>query len=279
MTPGQQTQIAALDRIHGGSLSPEFVAATYQLLAPTAPSPEHVRRDLAYGGHKHQKFDRYGLPDKSDIIVYIHGGGFVAGSKGNPDSPFFANIGAWAEASGMQAVVPDYRLAPDHPYPDARDDITSVVGLLHRERPDARIWLVGQSAGAAHVADALAFGQHQNVPLPVAGVIMFSGIYDPPSAGTHPGISSYYGAPSERTGNLPQLGRIRVPALYTVSQYDPPLFRQQAQALRDACPQADLRELPHHNHLSTALSIGGPQDDVGAMLLDFIRQNTSAHAA
>ena len=94
MTPEQQTQIAALDRIHGGSLSPEFVAATYQLFAPTAPSPEHVRRDLAYGGHKHQKFDRYGLPDKSDIIVYIHGGGFVAGSKGNPDSPFFANIGA-----------------------------------------------------------------------------------------------------------------------------------------------------------------------------------------
>ena len=116
MTPEQQTQIAALDRIHGGSLSPEFVAATYQLFAPTAPSPEHVRRDLAYGGQKHQKFDRYGLSDKSDIIVYIHGGGFVAGSKGNPDSPFFANIGAWAEASGMQAVIPDYRLAPDHPY-------------------------------------------------------------------------------------------------------------------------------------------------------------------
>jgi acetyl esterase len=86
---------------------------------------------------------------KGGVIVFVHGGGWTFGS---PDShQRCARL--LAQATGMQVVVPDYRLAPEHPCPAAIDDVLAVAGAI-RERP---LVLLGDSAGAnIALASALA---------------------------------------------------------------------------------------------------------------------------
>ena len=117
MTPYLQHQIAAL----GSELSPQLIEATYRLLTPLAARPDlacgQICADLPYGTHQRHKLDLYGTQSSGSrpVVVYIHGGGFVAGDKHGNGGPFFANIGAWAAANGMIAAIPNYRLAPEYP--------------------------------------------------------------------------------------------------------------------------------------------------------------------
>ena len=80
-------------------------------------------------------------------LLFLHGGGFVAGSLDGYDIP----MRHLALRSGWQIVAPDYRLAPDHPYPAAQDDSFAVLRELlddHRLQADpARLAVGGDSAG------------------------------------------------------------------------------------------------------------------------------------
>ncbi len=77
-------------------------------------------------------------------ILYLHGGGFIAGSP----ATHRALIAALARESRLPVYAPDYRLAPEHPFPAAWDDAEAawrmVLGL--GLAPD-RIVLGGDSAG------------------------------------------------------------------------------------------------------------------------------------
>lgn len=83
------------------------------------------------------------------VILYLHGGGWTLGSPEECE-PFCR---ALTLRSGWATVVPDYRLAPEYPYPAALEDIERVVVWL-RLRGDAldldtsRLALAGDSAGA-----------------------------------------------------------------------------------------------------------------------------------
>lgn len=84
-----------------------------------------------------------GAPQRDDhLLLYIHGGGFVVGSP-RSHRPL---VGALAHATGATVVVPDYRLAPEHPYPAAPDDVLAVYTAL-RDRHPQRLSLAGDSAG------------------------------------------------------------------------------------------------------------------------------------
>lgn len=101
------------------------------------PLPEMAVREVALGGVKARLLQ----PEaRGGVIVYAHGGGWTFGS---PDS-HHRNGRLLAQATGMQVVLPDYRLAPEHPCPAAIEDILAVVGAI-RERP---LVLFGDSAGA-----------------------------------------------------------------------------------------------------------------------------------
>ena len=84
------------------------------------------------------------------VVLYLHGGGFTVGSPRTHRSV----IGRLARSAGMAAVAPDYRLAPEHPFPAAQDDARAAWDALVRGglRPD-QIALAGDSAGGG-----LAFG-------------------------------------------------------------------------------------------------------------------------
>lgn len=74
-------------------------------------------------------------------ILWLHGGGFVIGSSGGV---YLALGAALARATGRRVVLPDYRLAPEHPYPAAPEDALAVALALAAEGPFA---LCGDSAG------------------------------------------------------------------------------------------------------------------------------------
>lgn len=78
-----------------------------------------------------------------NIILYIHGGGFVTGNARTSRS--YASY--LAEASGLRVYAISYRLAPEHPYPAAPDDCFAVYRALIERHPGAKIALVGGSAG------------------------------------------------------------------------------------------------------------------------------------
>ena len=67
-----------------------------------------------------------GAPGPHAALLNFHGGGFVAGTAQRED----ATMRKTCAALGCVAVVPDYRLAPEHPYPAALDDAHAALNWL-----------------------------------------------------------------------------------------------------------------------------------------------------
>lgn len=104
------------------------------------------------------------------ILICLHGGGFMWGS----------GAGALLEAvpvaatTGMKVVAVDYRLAPEHLYPAAVDDVLTVYrAQLEREDP-SRIGIYGCSAGGILTAQSVSRLIAESLPLPGA-IAMFHG--------------------------------------------------------------------------------------------------------
>lgn len=81
-------------------------------------------------------------PERSAVMLYLHGGGYCVGSP-QSHRPITAQL---ARRTGLTVYAPDYRLAPEHPYPAALNDAVSAYRALH-DRGQRRIVLAGDSAG------------------------------------------------------------------------------------------------------------------------------------
>jgi phosphinothricin tripeptide acetyl hydrolase len=102
-------------------------------------------------------------------ILYLHGGGYAIGSA-RSHRHLAADI---ARAAGMPATLPDYRLAPEHPYPAALDDaIAAYRGLLQRGIAPGRIVIGGDSAGGGLTVATMLAARAQGLPLPAAGLLL-----------------------------------------------------------------------------------------------------------
>jgi epsilon-lactone hydrolase len=78
------------------------------------------------------------------VILYIHGGGFFAGSR-NTHRELVARI---SRASGLPALVPEYRRAPENKFPAALDDsLAAYRWLLEQGYSPKDIAIGGDSAG------------------------------------------------------------------------------------------------------------------------------------
>jgi monoterpene epsilon-lactone hydrolase len=76
-------------------------------------------------------------------IVYLHGGGYITGSP----KAYRVLLAQLASATGAQITTPDYRLSPEHPFPVPQDDCLAVVKQVRAEHPDAKLVVMGDSAG------------------------------------------------------------------------------------------------------------------------------------
>jgi monoterpene epsilon-lactone hydrolase len=68
--------------------------------------------------------------DTGRVLLFLHGGGYELGSL-RSDGELAARLG---RASGMRVLFPEYRLAPEHPFPAAIDDVLAVWRWLRTDQ-------------------------------------------------------------------------------------------------------------------------------------------------
>jgi acetyl esterase/lipase len=102
-------------------------------------------------------------------VLYFHGGGFRIGSVSS-HRDLIAQI---AVASDCGVLAINYRLAPEHRFPAALDDVLAAYDwMLGRGWTPANIAFAGDSAGGNLVLAAMLALRERGLPLPVAGVLM-----------------------------------------------------------------------------------------------------------
>jgi acetyl esterase/lipase len=103
-------------------------------------------------------------PGPQPTVVHFHGGGYCIGSA--------RTIRGWAARlsaqAGCRVVLPEYRLAPEHPYPAGLQDARAVVAAL-----EGPVVLSGDSAGGG-LALALALSMRDERKALPAGCILLS---------------------------------------------------------------------------------------------------------
>lgn len=124
LTASEQTLRAGIDRMGDAFAIPEGVRVTQIHVGGVAS--EHV---VAKAG--------------GPLLLYLHGGGYVIGS---PKSHRHV-VARLVEALGGEAYVPDYRMAPEAPFPAAVDDAVAVYAALSEAHPARGIVIAGDSAG------------------------------------------------------------------------------------------------------------------------------------
>lgn len=116
------------------------------------------------------------------VVVYTHGGGWVDGGLASHD-PLCRLL---ADRAGVAVLAVDYRLAPEHPWPAAPDDVDRVVGWLRAVEAASlgldggRLAFCGDSAGG-HLA-AVAARRSRDRGVPVRAQALFYPVIDPTGA-------------------------------------------------------------------------------------------------
>jgi epsilon-lactone hydrolase len=109
------------------------------------------------------------VSDDDRAILYLHGGAFVIGGIESHRNM----VGYIARAAGCRALVIDYRLAPEHPFPAALDDVLTAFRWLVSEgfAPEKMV-IGGDSAGGCLTAGAMLSLKESGEPLPAAGFML-----------------------------------------------------------------------------------------------------------
>jgi acetyl esterase/lipase len=268
------------------------VPKTAALYAPLAQKEPYqgvkTERDVKYGPAERHLLDVF-MPEANSsprpVLIYIHGGGFIAGNKRAPGSPFYDNIMLWAVKSGFVGVNATYRLAPQSPYPAGAEDLAAVVQwvsgkIAERGGDPARIYLVGQSAGAIHVANYVSHPEFYKVKDGgLAGAVMISGIYDLTASPVGDPEIAYYGSDPSRyaeRSSLQGLLATKIPLMITAAELDPPRFVEQYELLKQAtckrpsgCAHAFM--LPQHSHISEVYSVNTADTRLTDEILEFVK--------
>jgi triacylglycerol lipase len=286
--PQMPADMAAKVKAIGPVIDPPKTAVIYAPLQENEPyKGVRVLRDLEYGPDPRHLLDVF-MPEKvaapAPVLVFVHGGGFIRGSKRTPGSPFYDNIMLAAARAGFIGVNATYRLAPEHRWPAGAEDVGDAVRWVraniaaHGGDPK-RITLMGHSAGAVHVASYLAFPEHHDAGgVAVARAILVSGLYDFTKMGQPgPPEQAYFGkqAGTAEVSSLQGLTKSSVPLMVVYGGLDPAPFIEQSKLLNDAlcaagkCPR--LLYLPAHSHMSEVYSINTADKSVSEPIFDFAK--------
>jgi acetyl esterase/lipase len=288
-----------------GSPMPEDIAWKLAELGPVVDGPNtakiyaplqekepyhgvKVERDVKYGAADRNLLDIFmpeTLSSPRPVLIFVHGGAFVAGDRREPGTPFFDNIALWAARNGFVGVNMTYRLAPQAKWPAGAEDIGSAVqwvanNIGGRGGDPARIYLMGHSAGAVHVASYVSHPQFYKVKGGgLAGAIMVSGLYDLTAMKLRDPERAYFGNDPLRyaeESSLQGLATTGIPLMIVTAEMDPPAFLRQFELLKDAtckrasgCARALI--LPQHSHMSEVYSINTADTRLTDEILNFVQ--------
>ena len=100
------------------------------------------------------------------VVLYMHGGGYVSSSP----TDYLSMGGHFSKILKARLYMPDYRLAPEHPFPAALDDsLAAYRWLLEQGCAPRSIAFAGDSAGGAMVVSVMVRALRGGLPLPAAG--------------------------------------------------------------------------------------------------------------
>ena len=271
----------------GPIVAPAPTEALYAPLSEREPfAGISTQRDIRYGPDARHLLDAF-APHPAQvgrpILVFVHGGAFIRGDRRMGDSPFNDNIAVWAARHGMVGVNITYRLAPGHRWPAAQHDIRQALQWLGEHAAQwggdaGQIILMGHSAGAAHVAQYLAFPRFHMTHGPgIQGAVMVSGLFDPATAEPNPPLRAYFGddaAEYPAMSAVPGLVGAALPQLYAYAELDPEDFARQAHQVAMAGQAAGKAQpvyhLKGHSHMSEIYAINTRDDAFAELLLGFV---------
>lgn len=289
MTP----EIERAIRAAGPVIDPPAAKALYAPLLADMPLGGEVIRDIAYGSDERHRLDVYlavGATGPAPVVVFLHGGGFIRGDKGDR-----AAVGHYFSRHGVLAILPNYRLGPKHHWPAGAEDVSSVLAwarahvAAHGGDPE-HIVLAGESAGAAHVAAATLIKRfHPAEGLKIAGAYLASGVYNAQLellarsqlgiATPDPRNEAYFGADFAR---YPAMSTVELvdadpfPLAISYAELDPVQMQAQAGELfarlvtrHGFMPRIAM--IRNHNHLSQVVSINSGDEALAGPLLAFVR--------
>lgn len=272
----------------GRTVDPAKTAALYAPLQPKEPcAGVRVERDVSYGPAELNKLDVFtpeGAASARPVLIFVRGGAFTAGDKHMPNSPFYDNVMLWAVKNGFIGININYRLAHQSPWPAGVEDVAGAVKwvsehIASRGGDPARIFLMGHSAGAVHVASYVSHPEFDRVSGGgIKGAIMLSGLYDLTAGPVGGSEQAYFGKDASRYAErsaLTGLLTTKTPFMIVTAELDPEVFGRQFDLLKDAtcksahgCARALV--LPQHSHMSEVYSIDTADDRLTSQILDFV---------
>ena len=110
-------------------------------------------------------------PSQDHVILQLHGGGYMGAVR----NAYYVFAGLYNEVShGCNVLTPDYRVAPEHPYPAALEDaVASYQWLLDKGYYGEQIIVAGDSAGGGLAMALCMYLKDHKMPMP-GGVVAMS---------------------------------------------------------------------------------------------------------
>ena len=273
----------------------DLVLEIYGPLLAAAPNAGvEVTRGVAYGAHPRQILDvyRHGPTTNAPVVLFVHGGAFVRGDK-DVSSEVYANVCYYFARHGFLAVNVEYRLAPESKYPGGAEDLAGAIAWVKRSARDyggdpGRLFLVGHSAGATHVAGyAWDPGMPMRPDPAVKGLVLISGRLradarpDDPNAAR---VRAYFGDDEslyERRSPVTYAAASQLPVFLAIAEYENPLLDvygaetlHRIAVARGRAPR--FLRLPRHNHISIVAHVNSDEDVLGAEMREFFATECAA---
>jgi acetyl esterase len=284
-------QMAAIGPVWGSDIRKhrDMVLAAYApLLAQSPKAGVTVETEASYGGHSRQRLDVYrphggrAVP----VVIFVHGGAFVRGDKRVNDE-VYANVLYYFARNGCLGLNVEYRLAPEAAYPAGAQDVAAAVewAATHARElggDPGRMFLVGHSAGATHVAGYTCDPNAGVRPSAgVRGIVLLNGRLRADARADNPnadGVRAYFGEDASRyeeRSPVTWAARCELPVMLAIAEFDNPLldvygaeFFWKLAAARGRAPR--FVRLRDHNHISMVAHFNTGEDELGREILDFM---------
>ena len=114
------------------------------------------------------------IASSNRVVIYIHGGSFIGGSS----KAWRSFCASFAAEASSKTIVPDFRLAPQSPYPGALEDVQVVFREIHnavvQNRESSSSIIIAADGSGASIALALVQSMKENYRSAIRNIILFS---------------------------------------------------------------------------------------------------------